>query len=246
MDKQQGIGLSELLLALFLASLMMTALMRQYLSMKQHYHHIQTELEESIELTLVTELLRDSIRKAGFTPCLGIEKLTTVDNRNDTKALIAIETGVEKQSLLHINRMSEHFDTVLQPISPTELLITDREPLNRYQSLLIADCYHAEVQTISHVRHTAEGRVVALSKPLVFVYQPPIYTGKWLEETYSILHHQSNGSLFYRLQHNEELTPAIHALSAHLNKRENQTLLTIILGLEKGRVLRLETMVRVP
>jgi len=245
MGSQRGVGLPELLIALFISSVMMVVLMHQYLNMKRQYLYLQTTLNNDIDLQLVTELIRDSVRKAGFTPCLGINHLTTVDRRRNSKPLMAIEVGFEKNATLRIGRMSETFDTVLKKTDDNHLLITSREPLRAKESILIADCYHAEVQRTLQVKYTAEGQVIDLTKPLAFTYHEPIYVGKWLEETYSIQSiHQRQGSLFYRLHHNEELTSAVHDFSAFLKQHNGGRLLTLVFVLDKGQTLALDTMLR--
>ncbi len=226
---------------------MMVVLIHQYLNMKRQYLYLQAALNDDIDLRLVTELIRDSVRKAGFTPCLGINHLTTVDRRRISKPLVAIEVGLEKNATLRINRMSETFDTVLKKTNDNHLVITRREPLRATESILIADCYHAEVQRIHQVKYSAEGQVIDLTKPLAFTYHEPIYVGKWLEETYSIQSfHQRQGSLFYRLQHNEELTSAVHNFAAFLKQYNGGRLLTLIFVLDKDQKLALDTMLRMP
>ena len=245
MNRQEGVGLSELLIALLLASLTTMVLMRHYLNTKQQYSHIQTALEQSIDLQLVTDLIRDSARRAGFTPCSGIDHLMTIDRRKSRRKIVAIEVGRDGDPSLHINRMSEHFDTVIKALGPAELLTSDLQTMYRGQSILVADCYHAEVQSISQLRHTAVGQRITLAEPLVFTYQDPIYIGEWLEETFYI--HPggaSQGSLFYHLHHAEELTTVVHQLSAHMETYHGRTLLQVTLGLDNMQTVKLETMVR--
>lgn len=245
MNNQQGIGLPELLIALFLASITLLTLMRHYLHSKQQVHHIKTVLEQSIELQLVTDLIRDSSRRAGFSPCSGIEHLKTTDRRHAPKKLVAIEINLGSKPSLQINRMSEHFVSVLQILGPVDVLIAYNETLNRDHPILIADCYHAEVHEISQVRHTAAGQIITLNQSLAFRYYAPIYMGAWMEEAYFIhAKPNSKSSLFYRLHHAEELTTFVHTLSARMEKHQGKTLLQVILGLENAQQLTIETQVR--
>ena len=231
------------MIALLLASITMLAMVRHYLNSKEHYHHMQIKLDQSIELQLVSDLIRDSSRRAGFTPCLGIEHLTTEDQRNNHKRLFATEIDQAGGASVKMNRMSEYFDTVLQVIGQNELLTTKNQVVHRDQSILIADCYHAEVQKIGRIKHSADDQMITLTQPLAFSYYPPIYMGAWLEETYSI---RKQGTLFYHFQHAEELTTAVHNLSAYAEQHQGGTLLRVILGLAKGHQLELSTMVRIP
>ena len=205
----------------------------------------QTVINESMDLELVTELMRDSSRKAGFTPCSGIDHLITLDSRQEAKPLVSIDVKPENRSSLGINRMSEHFNTVLKVLSPIELLTTDIELLNQNHPVIIADCYHAEVKKIQHVNHRTGAQAIQFTTPLVFVYQPPIYMGEWLEETYFTASKKHVAkSLFYSLQHAEELTTAVQAMSVNLTTHQGRTLAEIILKLASGREVELATMVR--
>lgn len=240
MNKQAGVGLAEFLITLLLATMISTALMRYYLTIKQQYNHIQTALEQSIDLQMVTDLIRNSTRMAGFTPCLGIEHLIAVDRRNEQHSLHAIELGSE----LRINRMSEQFDTVLEAYSASAFLISSRQNLHQGQSILIADCFHAEVQIISEIKRVTNGQIIKISKPLSFTYIAPIYVGEWIEESYFIRSSaRAEPSLFYQNKHAEELSPVIHDLSTVIM---NKQLMRIILTLDKGKKIELFTRVRIP
>jgi hypothetical protein len=142
--------------------------------------------------------------------------------------------------------MHEQFDTVVDIVDPTHLLITDLFPIHRGQSVLIADCYRAEVQNVGQVRHLPNRQLITLHQPLAFNYQPPFYLGEWLEEVFFIRNTSGskNASLFYKRDHSEELTKEVQTMSLRLNKKNTYTLLEIVLGLDQGRTQTLETMVR--
>ena len=246
MNNERGVGLAEILIALLLSSLTLMTLIRHYLNTKQHYHDIQRELEKKTELQLVSDLIRDSSRRAGFTPCGGIEHLITSDHRKDGRKILALEIGQGDESVLQINRMSDYFDSVLSIISPVELLTTDRQMYHPKQSVLIADCYHAEVQEISMRSHMTSGQRVILMKPLAYTYHAPVYFGAWLEEIYSIHAVSHKKTLYYQLQHAEELTTFVHELSGQVNAFHNRVLLHFHLGLDNAHQLVLESVVRTP
>lgn len=243
---QMGLGLPELLIALLLSSFIMTGLMHHYLATKRQYRAIQQKLERRMDLQLVINLMRESTRQAGFTPCLRVDHLITSDQRSKSRPLVAIDYGLNPRSWLRFSRMSEHFDTVLDRINSIQLLTTPALELYRDQSILIADCYHAEVQKISKIERTSKGQVLTLTKPLAFQYHPPIYIGEWLEETYFIRRgHNGENALFYHYQHTEELTIAVHELLARLIKHKEHTLLQVILSIPKeDSAIKIETTVR--
>jgi len=109
MTKQAGIGLSEVIISLFLASLILTLLTQLYLSNKRQYSEAQKLLETNFDLQWVSDLMSDSIRRAGFTPCLGIDQLKTIDRRNNDKTLLGLKIEQSPLQLIQVNRTRELF-----------------------------------------------------------------------------------------------------------------------------------------
>lgn len=245
MRHQAGLGLSELLIALFLSTFLMIVLVQHYVTTKKQYNRLQTNLEARIDLQLVTELIRNSVRKAGFTPCLPLDYLITVDRRSNRHDLVGIEVSSDTQASLFVNRMHERFDTLLHTVSSSELLTTAIQTLHRHQSIIIADCYHAEVQDLSEVNHLDAKQRLTLTQPLAFKYHKPIYIGEWVHERYFIRQDKTGKrSLFYQRHHAEALTTAIQSLSVHINQDNGRQLVDIELGLENLPSLVLKTRVR--
>ncbi len=242
MLKQKGLGLPELMISLLLASFISTALVRHYQTIKQQYRHIRAGLSEQVDLQLVTDLIRNSARNAGFTPCLSIDHLVATDQRHGEKTLMAVEIGAS----LQINRMSSRFNTVLNILSDDQLKASTDLVFQNHQSIVISDCYHAEVQNIRQIKHAASDQTLILEHPFLFGYHPPVYIGAWVEEIYSIHKKKNNSSALYLGgPHPEELTPYVHALSARLETHASRRLLLVTLGLDRGHQITLETMLRV-
>lgn len=245
MKYEQGFGLIEIMITVLLASLIIIILMQHYLNSKQFYLNAQISLEREFELQLVSDLIRDSVRRAGFTPCVNINYLQSIDRRSNRTQLRAIETDVGKRRALHFNRMSESFTSVLQIISPTRLLVSSGQSYAIKGSVLLADCYHAEVQQILSLQHTIKGIVMTFPHPLAFHYVEPIYVGEWVEEAFFIQkNRQKKLALFYRSNHAEELTAVINKLTAYVNFAQGKTLLAVSLDLNNAQSLTIETAVR--
>ncbi len=242
---QRGLGLPELLIALLLTSFITMGLMHHYLVTKKQYTTIQKKLERNIDLQLVTDLIRDSVRQAGFTPCLGLDHLVTRDQREKHKRLVAVDFGLSPKPWLRLSRMSPRFDMVLDVVTSTQFLATAYQPLHRDQSIMIADCYHGEVHTIVGIEPTPKGQSITLSKPLAFEYHQPIYIADWLEERYFIrFGHTGDNALFYQYQHAEELTTAIHTFSTRVFNIKGHRVLQLILGMDNSPAMEIETRIR--
>jgi hypothetical protein len=238
MNNQAGISLSEVLISLFLASLIMTVLMQLYLGNKRQYLQAQHVLSDNLEVQWVSDLFSDSVRRAGFTPCLGVDLMEIKDWRNSTRIISGIETP--SQQLIQINRMSEHFAKILKIQNALQVLVPDAEGLKEGHPVMIADCDHGEVHQVFGINKLANGYLITLKSPLMFSYAPSVYLGQWLEEQWFIKHN----SLHYKLFQAEELTPLIHSLEVKEKRFHNKRLIEIILGLDHDKSRRLIVAVR--
>lgn len=243
MTKQQGVSLVELLISALLASLLVTLVLQQYLVSKRQYLHLHARLEQDIELQLINDLLRDSVRRAGFTPCRGINSLQSRDRRNGKTALTAITVG--KQNSLTINRMSEQFTTAKSLLNSKQLLLRSNAQFETHQVILIADCYHAEVMQVLHAKKTPAGTILTLRNNLAFDYSEPIYVGEWVEETFFIQKNQKGKSaLFYQLKRAEELSDRIGKMAVELKSYGSNALVAVSWGLTNSQTVEIETEVR--
>lgn len=233
MTNQQGLGLVEIMISLLLASVIMTALLTHYTALKQHYYHLQTNLDEAMELQLASDVMRDSIRQAGFTPCLNINQLTTLDHRDGRENIKAIEV----LSGLRINRMNSNFNVILGMSNRSQLRATRDTMLHATQFILISDCYHAEVLQIMHVNQMKSEQIVTLEDSLTYTYQPPIYIGEWVHERFFV---RAKAGLLYQRDHTDELTPLVKTMVTTLRNK----LVEVEFGLNDGRHLTLYTHVR--
>lgn len=246
MRGQRGFGLPELLMALMLASFIILLLTQQYSHTKKIYLSIQSKLEGLIDQTMVSDLIRDSARRYGFTPCSPIDYLNGIDRRFQNKPLLALEMAEDDATaFVSFHRMNERFDRVLQFLDSKTILTTGMEKIHPKQSILIADCYHAEVQTVAQVQQMNNEQRITVQTPTAYIYQDPVYVGLWIEETYFINSHSTNKrSLFYRLQHAEELTTMVHTLTAKMLREKGRSLLQIGLGLDDEKPITIVTWLR--
>lgn len=212
MRYEYGIGLAEVMISLLLSSIILLTLLQHYSVIKKQYRHVQSELTEDLDIMLLSQLLRSSIHQAGFTPCFTLPHLTTADRRHENLPLtnFTVDSG---QSSLSTYRMSEHF-AIVKSIVDDNTIITDLSVIFHHSgSIIIADCYHAEVQQIARAHQDGNQQNITLEKPLLFNYQSPIYVGRWLEESYFVQNTSlGQKALMYRTQHSEVLTMLIQSL----------------------------------
>lgn len=246
MKRQAGISLIELMISLFLATIIMTLLVKQYISSKIQYKASQSTLMNAYDLVQITDLLRTSARQAGFTPCVGIGWLKTRDGRNKPGSLKAIETNSGPHHALYIARMSERFAAVSNIFSPRGLVVEADYPVLINQDILIADCFHAEVNTIAGIKRETKQWTISLKYPLLFHYTQPVYLGEWLEEAFYVdKNSRGQPALFYQRRRSEELSSRVRSLTSQLIYKQKTMLLRVNLGLDTKEWL-VETALRVP
>lgn len=206
MRAQFGMSLIEVLIALILGAFILTAFMTQYLSIKQHNLQLLADLDRLSETQLAMDMMRDSIRQAGFTPCLSLQQLII-----HPRTLPAIEVV---DDTLRINRMSDTFDELLSVIDSTHVRLTQVHRFSPSTPILIADCHHAEIHDIQSVNQAGTTQLMTFSEPLFFHYAPPVYVGEWVHESYFV---RKKAGLFYQRTRADALAPQIIGLSATLN-----------------------------
>lgn len=242
MKKQAGISLSEVLISLLLSSLIFTTLIQFYLSSKRHYLEAETLLATQLDLRWVSDLLSDSIRRAGFTPCMNIDQLELKKQGRRVHGLI-IEN--EPQQLLQVNRMDEHFARVIEIKNSTQIFVSQDLVFNEKRLVLIADCEHAELQQITHVEMYPAGLLITLAHPLHFTYNNTTYVGQYIEERWLIQNNvQGKPALFYQLSQSEELTPLIQSLHSSRQYKHGKEFIKVVMGIATGSYRNINVVVR--
>lgn len=242
MVKEKGFSLVEIMISLFLSTILLTALIEHYLSAKKQYNQAHILLEEALEFEWVEELIRDASHRAGFTPCVSLKWLMSEDEHN--KKLQAIDLVDDKGSGFTINHMSERFDSI-SVFRDRELIVSGDNHYSPGEKILIADCHHAEINEVVVEHRMHDKTFLGLKKNLHFDYEKPCYLGAWVQERFFIrTNQQGNKALYYQNGHAEELTAQVSDLSFMVDKHHGFTLLTVFLKLTNQKMMTLETMVR--
>lgn len=245
MKLQSGFGLTEILVSLFLSTIIITSLIQLYLNVKRSYLEFQKVLEVHLEIQWITDLLTDSIRRAGFTPCLGVDHLVSMDMRHFGTSLRGIKWVQSSVQSLQINRMSEIFSERISFISPTELTVASPVVFNKHRSLIVADCQHAEVHQILKVDKLAKGQKITLATPILYSYDEATFVGEWIEEQWMFKPNAKGvNTLHYRSIQTEELSALIHSLSVYGELIHGRQYIKINMNLDKNQPHEFSAMVR--
>jgi len=243
-NKQLGLSLIELLIGLFLISLISAMLIQAYTINKYQYLSVQKKLEHHFDAQWISNLLGDSVRRAGFTPCLNIEQLEVMDRRKSPKFIEGGAIQIQQDGF-RVNRMSEHFAEMITIVHPQKILVSQEMNVHKQYTLLIADCEHAEIHRLIQIEKTAQGFLLTLDAPLLFSYSSLTYVGQWLEEFWFIKRNKEGvPALYYKQSHSEELSSFIHSLSIKKRLLSGKQILDISLGLDNQHTQRLTVSIR--
>lgn len=245
MKIQAGMSISEVLISLFLASVIITMLIQFYLESKHQYLEIEKVLESGFDVQWVDDLLSDSIRRAGFTPCLGLDHLKVTDHRNYQNNIQALHIENTPPQFIRVSRMNEHFAKLIKVEGPNTLLVQNPVSLNEKRPLLIADCTHAEIHVLASVNQQVNETRITLKKNLIHGYDASAYVGEFLEECWFIKKNVEGKNVFYyQLVKSEELTSLVHSLSAEKQFIQNKQFVEVTLGLEDDKTHKIMVAVR--
>lgn len=219
MKRARGIGLAEVMISLFLASLLLVMVTQHYAEMAVKTRHFQVLVNEKTELMPVIAFLRERIRNAGFLPCVSLNRLS-----NPPVKSVEVSGGT-----LIIRSMSPHFQEA-------EFLRGERLSGAHFANkpVIIADCLRAEVQS-------------ALAKsPLRADCTRFCHVGELLEERFYMKQDLSGRmALMYAAAHPEALTNAITGFKARIVHMDGLKTVEVVLTLLSGQTLTVITRVRV-
>lgn len=214
MNKAQcGFSMAEVCISLFIGAFLLTGLVSTYTQSRLHYQQNQIWVDQQMELLWVNQLLVNAIHQAGFTPCARLNQLKTA------AGIKAIETLGMNGSGLKLARMSETFTQVRSIEAAQRLHLGEPGHFKVSRPILVADCWHAEVQGLAAVEKKGGEQILTLRNPLVFNYQQPVYVGEWLEESWFVKASSATQSvLYYQRDKPEPLSSLLNYFTVNLKR----------------------------
>jgi hypothetical protein len=239
--KFAGFSLTELLVSFFISTLLILILTQHLLSVSRQHHQVHATLDQAMELQWVFDVMRDRVHHAGFTPCRRLDHLVNTDTRDIPESLLPIEVDQEGHAKLWIRKMNEAALTQINIKTNTVFFINKSISLKPDRPILIADCTHSEVHDMDRIEPTRGGYLVHLKKPLVFDYEPQVYAGEWMSESFYF-----KKALFYQQHRADKLTSQIESMVFELNNHASYPTLSMHFTLHDGTADSLEAKVRMP
>lgn len=240
-----GAGLVELMLVLFLSSCIITLLLNQLVLTKKHEKLTTDALSKAYDLQMLGDLLKTSIRQAGYTPCAAIDKLTRIDHTNPGVLPQAIVFESSKMDGVAIYYMSSPLEQIAQFISSSQIRIPHHHIFSKEEPLIIADCFHAEIVRIQSIKSHLGDSIVTFTTPLSFIYKMPVYIGRWQPRRFMMKKNSAGfRRLYFQYKHAEILSDWVEDISVKLIEQAPVKWLEIRLRLSESDLRVMNTRVR--
>ena len=85
-----GYSLIELLIAIFLSSLLMIGLTQHFIQIKTQQKITDEYFKQEADREWIADLIKISVHNAGYTPCLPLNQLITFDGRNKAENILGL------------------------------------------------------------------------------------------------------------------------------------------------------------
>lgn len=236
---QFGFGLAELLVSTLLGSLLIASLLTAYCHVRRQYLYVIQRVEAIYDLQRMIDYIRMSIRPAGFTPCMRVDRLVSADARTGNRSLSAFMID-SANSRLSIYRMSEHFERVIVHSERLEVLTQAKTRWYPGQYVIVADCYHAEVHSIRQIHAKNKTQTIELAEPLIFTYEQPVYFGEWIEASFYL----KSTALYYQKGRSEVLSQQVQQFNLQHQYQHPYDVITFDLRGLGERLMHVATRIR--
>jgi hypothetical protein len=243
--KIEGHSLSEVLIGLFLSSLIAACAFNYYLKTKSNYFYWIERLMHKQEQILVASFFRTEIRKSGFSPCrnlsniqvydtaknstIDVGKLIRLSNDNDLPNII-VKYSKPNSHVLSIKAMDFKYNQVLSNVDAYTIKVSKDYILKPSDKILIADCFHAEINQVRNIKLNSSHQLVSMYYPLIHDFNDKTYIGSFFQSYLYIRKNPNNEwALYYKTNVSEEISSNINMLFARQEDYEQGRLLNIFL-----------------
>lgn len=240
-----GVGLIEWMLVLLLSSCVVMLLLHQMIVTKKQEMMTTDVLAKAYDLNMISELMKNSIRQAGYTPCAVIEKLDHRDHVHADERLRAFTLNPEGHDALTVNSMTQPIARVEALVSQSEIRIQGRHHFSPDDLVMIADCFHAEVVRLKTVKFAWGESFLTLNTALSFSYTNPFYVGIW-ESQHFFMKKNAEGlrRLYFQQKHAEVLSEWIDGMTVSQVMLKKARLIQIIFQLPDAERWTMQVRVR--
>lgn len=227
-------------MALFSGTLLLTMMLATVVRIKNDFHKTTQLLEENLDFAFISDLIQDRIRKAGYTPCLNLNQLETVDTRKYPYSKLQDFEFIAPEKF-KINRMDERFWTVTLNNENDRISIPPGQ-FHAIKNVIVADCYHAEVHAVLTTIKHKENITLIFKKPIFYNYSYPSYIGIWREE--SFFFDKIKKRLLFSLDKADELSYHVKNMHVKMATHNFKRLINIDLHMSDDKQISVDTVLR--
>ncbi len=244
-----GSSLSEVLIALFFSSFIMSIMGQAYLSVKTHYQWQEKQFEEAHQALLLTGWLKMQIQSAGNFGCNHQSALTFDSNSPSylSNSVWLLKPGsaylpnavkrkaVPGSDILMLSQLAQPLNVVLKTQANSELIaFVKPTTLKAGQKVVISDCQYASLAVIKSVSPSKQK--ASLVSPLLRAYDQNA-TISALELSIVYLRKVKKGRALFvsNGKRSEELDPNVVGMTLSKQHNDGRSLLHVQLKRDKGR-----------
>lgn len=220
--KNAAFSLSEVLVALFLGSLLTSLALHQFFSVKKQFQYLSHTLHCNLNESLIVDLLRDTVFHAGFTPYGSIQQLQPL-HTEDTRRITAIEPLSSPLHGFIARRMGSNYVPLIH-IHTNTIAIPEFLHIQQNQPLIVCNWCCYQLLTVKKTYRKNDILYVELQQTLHSVFHANSFVGQWLEERYELKqnpHNNTYGLYYYQHHHNELLEDNWTSLSMQRSASRN-------------------------
>lgn len=246
-----GFSLSELMVSLFLSSVISIGLFKSYFLVKDNYLTMIKKIRQHQEQLLIMSELQNAIGLAGFSPCLNLSNLAfdktlpviAIVQADDKTLPTAIRNrAVAGSDIIIINRMDTTYSQAVLTSVKTRIGIAPPLQIKSKDKLLMVSCYQYHLSIIANLSSSQNSQQAQLVTAHDFQISDRVYLSPLITQLFYIGHNSRKGlSLFMSDGRSEEISDQIKKINAiWLNprllqlqlifKESNKTLLIGIVG----------------
>lgn len=219
-----GITLIELMLALFISSSILLAVLGVF-AMYQKNSRIQSELIDEVNKNnVIQHVLGESVKSAGYVGCHTLTKDFFIDHPSFQLMPWNCITGNDQ--MLRVKYAASQGNLIIRTDDQVTLVTNTKPIIHAGVWMLVSDCRHAEVVHVDKVFRYKAYQEVKLAEPLRYVYQSYAELSQLQDNRFFVDRTSHKSNALYRLDlagHKIELLSGVdHLQFKYLEKYQDE------------------------
>lgn len=244
----KGVSLTELLIACMISSLMLSAVIRHFVSIKQSYRDMSLSSAHQAEKYVLSELLKSMIVGTGYFGCrqpqqpTPLKPYSILQQKNKALPQVIQKQGSPSSDVLYLSTISDPQSNLSKDMQVSNMLnIEEALGLVLNDQVVIADCHRQVIMALHKVSNN--GKRLYFKQKTKHLFDHTSQLGLF-EERY--LYVKKRGGLFIKLgrHRSEALSEQVTQMKLHEVQYAKHPLIHIHLHFERGDALEIDVAVR--